>query len=64
MRWTAGRSPARRRTTDGVEGDNVNDWVRRGGFGIKEGAAITTPDSVYLGFGFEGITRQRHAQRA
>jgi hypothetical protein len=41
---------------EGVEGANVNDWVRRGGFGIKEGAAITTPSSLYLGFGFEGIT--------
>jgi hypothetical protein len=40
----------------GIEGPNLNDWVRRGGFGIKEGAAITTPDSVYLGFGFEGIS--------
>ena len=40
-----------------------NDWVRRGGFGIKEGAAITTPDSLFLGFGFEGITGTRDAQR-
>ena len=40
----------------GIEGPNVNDWTRRGGFGIKEGAAITTPDSVYLGFGFEGVS--------
>ena len=40
----------------GVEGANANDWTRRGGFGIKEGAAISTPDSVFLGFGFEGIT--------
>jgi len=40
----------------GVEGANLNDWVRRGGLGIKEGAAITTPSSVFLGFGFEGIT--------
>ena len=40
----------------GIEGPNANDWVRRGGFGIKEGAAISTPDSVFLGFGFEGVT--------
>ena len=40
----------------GIEGANLNDWVRRAGLGIKEGAAITTPASVYLGFGFEGIT--------
>jgi bacillopeptidase F (M6 metalloprotease family) len=39
----------------GIEGPNANDWTRRGGFGIKEGAAISTPDSVYLGFGFEGL---------
>ena len=51
--WTVAGAP---QDDDGVEGDNVNDWVRRGGFGIKEGAAITTPDSVYLGFGFEGIS--------
>ena len=41
---------------DGIEGANANDWTNRGGLGIKEGAAISTPDSVYLGFGFEGIT--------
>ena len=41
---------------EGVEGPNRNDWVRRGGLGIKEGAAISTPDTVYLGFGFEGVT--------
>jgi hypothetical protein len=40
----------------GIEGDNANDWVRRGGLGIKEGAVITTPDTVYMGFGFEGIS--------
>jgi hypothetical protein len=51
--WTVPGAP---QDEAGVEGDNLNDWVRRGGFGIKEGAAITTPDSVYLGFGFEGIT--------
>jgi hypothetical protein len=39
----------------GIEGPNTNDWVRRGGLGIKEGAAISTPASLYLGFGFEGI---------
>ena len=41
-RWTAGPSPARRRTTRGIEGPNRNDWVRRGGLGIKEGAAVAT----------------------
>ena len=51
--WTVPGAP---QDEAGVEGPNLNDWVRRGGFGIKEGAAITTPDSVYLGFGFEGIS--------
>ena len=51
--WTGAGAP---QDAGGVEGDDVNDWVRRGGFGIKEGAAITTPDTVYLGFGFEGIS--------
>jgi hypothetical protein len=41
---------------DGIEGVNTNDWIRRGGLGIAEGAAITTPSSVFLGWGFEGIT--------
>jgi murein tripeptide amidase MpaA len=51
--WTIPGAP---QDDAGVEGENLNDWVRRGGFGIKEGAAITTPSSVYLGFGFEGIS--------
>ncbi len=51
--WTIPGAP---QDDAGVEGDNINDWVRRGGFGIKEGAAITTPASVYFGFGFEGIS--------
>jgi hypothetical protein len=40
----------------GVEGPNRNDWTRRGGLGIKEGAVIATPDTLYMGFGFEGVT--------
>lgn len=51
--WTIPGAP---QDVDGVEGANLNDWVARGGFGIKEGAAITTPSSVFLGWGFEGIT--------
>ena len=58
--WTIPGAP---QDDAGVEGENLNDWVRRGGFAINEGAAITTPASVYLGFGFEGHHRQRHAQR-
>ncbi|HET9497314.1 MAG TPA: M14 family zinc carboxypeptidase [Candidatus Limnocylindria bacterium] len=51
--WTIPGAP---QDEDNIEGPNLNDWTRRGGLGIREGAAITTPDSVYLGFGFEGIT--------
>ena len=29
---------------------------RRGGLGIKEGAVVATADTLYMGFGFEGIT--------
>ena len=54
--------PARRRTRR-RRGRQPQRLDRRGGFGIKEGAAITTPDSVYLGFGFEGITGARRATR-
>ena len=47
---------------DGIEGMTRNDWVRRGGLGIKEGAAVATedasgrPGTLYLGFGLEGVT--------
>ena len=41
---------------EGVEGQNLNDWIARSGLGIAEGAAISTPATVYLGFGFEGIS--------
>jgi hypothetical protein len=46
----------RAQDADGIEGPNRNDWVRRGGLGIKESAAVATDDTVYMGFGFEGIT--------
>jgi len=51
--WVVSGAP---QDADGFEGPNANDWDRRGGFGIKEGASVTTPSSVYLGFGFEGIS--------
>jgi hypothetical protein len=51
--WTVPGAP---QDADGIEGPNRNDWVRRGGLGIKEGAAIATPQTIYLGHGFEGIT--------
>jgi hypothetical protein len=63
--WTVPGAP---QDTQGIEGPNRNDWVRRGGLGIKEGAVVRTPDTLYMGFGFEGITdtAQRNAvmQRA
>jgi hypothetical protein len=51
--WTVPGAP---QDADGIEGPNRNDWVRRGGLGIKEGAAVATADTLYLGFGLEGIT--------
>jgi zinc carboxypeptidase/immune inhibitor InhA-like protein len=51
--WTVPGAP---QDDAGIEGPNRNDWVRRGGLGIKEGAAIATPKTIYLGHGFEGIT--------
>jgi hypothetical protein len=51
--WTVPGAP---QDPEGVEGPNLNDWVRRDGLGIKEGAAVATPDTLYMGFGFEGIT--------
>jgi hypothetical protein len=36
-------------------GPNSNDFVRTTAGGFPEGAAITTEDSVYFGFGLEGI---------
>ena len=41
---------------DGIEEPNRNDWVRRGGLGIKEGSVVKAADTLYMGFGFEGIT--------
>jgi Zinc carboxypeptidase len=34
---------------------NANDFIRTNAAGFPEGAAITTPSTVYFGFGFEGI---------
>jgi hypothetical protein len=51
--WTIPGAP---QDDAGVEGPNRNDWTRRGGLGIKEGAVIATPDTVYMGHGLEGIT--------
>jgi Zinc carboxypeptidase len=51
--WTVPGAP---QDEQGIEGPNANDWVRRGGLGIKEGAAVATPRTIYLGQGFEGIS--------
>jgi hypothetical protein len=51
--WTVPGAP---QDDQAIEGLNANDWVRRGGLGIKEGAAVATPRTVYLGQGFEGIS--------
>lgn len=51
--WTVPGAP---QDAQGIEGPNRNDWVRRGGLGIKEGAAVATDDTLYLGFGLEGVT--------
>jgi hypothetical protein len=34
---------------------NSNDWTRTTAAGFPEGAAVSTPWSIYLGFGVEGI---------
>jgi hypothetical protein len=34
---------------------NGNNFIRTTAAGFPEGAAITTPDTIYFGFGFEGI---------
>jgi hypothetical protein len=51
--WTVSGAP---QDDQGIEGPNHNDWVRRGGLGIKEGAVVATDDTLYMGFGFEGIS--------
>jgi hypothetical protein len=35
---------------------NANDWERSSSVGFEEGAVVSTPDSLWFGFGFEGIT--------
>jgi hypothetical protein len=51
--WTVPGAP---QDADGIEGDNRNDWIQRAGLGIKEGAVVATPDTIYMGHGLEGIT--------
>jgi hypothetical protein len=54
--WTVSGAP---QDEQGIEGPNRNDWVRRGGLGIKEGAVVKSADTLYMGFGFEGIAGSR-----
>ena len=35
---------------------NANDWERTVSVGFEESAVVSTPDSLWFGFGFEGIT--------
>ena len=46
--WTVSGAPA-------GSAANGTDWVVTSASGFPVGAAITTPDSLLLGFGFEGI---------
>ena len=39
-------------------GANANNWIRTDASGFPVGASISTPDSVLMGFGFEGIATQ------
>jgi hypothetical protein len=34
---------------------NPNDWERSGSVGFEEGAVVSTDDSLFFGFGFEGV---------
>ncbi|HET6686767.1 MAG TPA: M14 family zinc carboxypeptidase [Jiangellaceae bacterium] len=45
--WTVAGSPE-------GSANNVNDWIRTQ-LGFEEGAAVTTEDAVYFGFGLEGL---------
>jgi hypothetical protein len=35
---------------------NANDWEQTGSVGFEEAAVVSTPDTLWFGFGFEGIT--------
>ena len=34
---------------------NTNNWTRTTAAGFPEGAVVATPDTLYMGFGIEGI---------
>jgi hypothetical protein len=35
---------------------NSNNFIRTDAQGFPEGAVVATEDTIYMGFGFEGIT--------
>ena len=37
---------------------NANDWEQTGSLGYEEGAVVSTPDTLYFGFGLEGISNE------
>ena len=39
-------------------GPNANNWIRTDAAGFPVGASISTPDSILMGFGLEGISTQ------
>ncbi len=39
-------------------GPNANNWTRTDAAGFPVGSSISTPDSILMGFGFEGISTQ------
>lgn len=47
--WTVSGSPP-------GSSPNANDWIATDASGFPVGASITTPDSVLMGFGLEGIS--------
>jgi Zinc carboxypeptidase len=44
-------------------GPNANNWTRTDATGFPVGASITTPDSILMGYGFEGISTQEERNR-
>jgi hypothetical protein len=47
--WTTPPAPA-------GSAPNTNTWIVTDATGFPEGAVVATPDTLYMGFGFEGIT--------
>jgi len=41
----------------------LNNWILGAGLGIPEGPVIRTPDTVYLGFGFEAIDTAKNRKK-